>query len=201
MKTFYFILCSLILLLGGCSHSKQVIVRGTPGTSIYTPNKEKLGFIGFDGTAKLKLHTGNCYYLSKSPQSDLYIPFAVDVRDGGTDENDALLWNYLGYTFILTTPISAIVHMCSQVDKPIKEQMTNEDLFAQYEDFYRQYTTTQQPAVATSNNSSVSFHQVKSGDTLGGIAKQYTISVEQLCQLNGISTTTQLHVGQMLKVR
>ncbi len=198
MKKFYFILCSLILLLGGCSHSKQVIVRGTPGTSIYTPDKEKLGSIGFDGTAKLKLHTGNCYYLSKSPQSDLYIPFAVDVRDGGTD--DALFLN-LGYVFILPTPICAIVQMCSQVDKPIKEQMTNEDLFAQYEDFYRQYTTTQQPAVATSNNSSVSFHQVKSGDTLGGIAKQYAISVEQLCQLNGISATTELHIGQILKVR
>lgn len=198
MRKFYFVLCSLVLLLGGCSHSKQVIVRGVPGTSIYTPDKEKIGFIGFDGTAKLRLHTGNCYYLSKSPQSDLYIPFAVDVRDGGSDDASGLV---LAYAFIYPIPICAIAHMCSQVDKPIKEQMTNNDLFAQYEDFYRQYSATQQPADATTNNGSVSFHQVKSGDTMESIAKQYGVGVEQLCQLNGINTTTQLHVGQMLKVR
>lgn len=195
----FILLAALTLLVSSCSHFKNVIVHGTPGTDVYTPDKSWKGKIGPDGTAKLKLTSEYCYYLSKAPNSDLYIPFAIDVRDGEMDNVNFAPIISLTSGFLL--PIGITIAACSQVDKPIKEQMTNNDLFAQYEDFYRQYGATQQPAVTTTNNGSVSFHQVKSGDSLGGIAKQYEISIEQLCQLNGISTTTPLHIGQMLKVR
>ncbi len=199
MKYIYFILLTAFtLFISSCSHYKNVIVRGAPGTEIYRYDKKwRYGTIGPDGTVKLKLTSENSYYLSKAPGSDLYVPFAVDVRDGGLDEPGV-------FPLFVIPPVNYFCFLWaipSQADKPIKEQMTNNDLFAQYEEFYRQQRATQLPDVATSRSSNAPFHQVKSGDTLGAIAKLYGVSVEEICQLNGISATTQLLVGQMLRVR
>ncbi len=45
----------------------------------------------------------------------------------------------------------------------------------------------------------IAYHTVKSGDTLGRIAKKYGISVAQLCRLNSISSTTILKIGRRLR--
>lgn len=57
--------------------------------------------------------------------------------------------------------------------------------------------------VATSSNESgdSKYHKVRSGDTLGAIARRYGTTVSRLCQLNGIRPTTTLHIGRTLKVR
>jgi LysM repeat protein/lysophospholipase L1-like esterase len=52
---------------------------------------------------------------------------------------------------------------------------------------------TVRPGVAT--------HTVRSGDSLWGIANTYGTTVEALCQLNGISRSATLQVGQVLRVR
>jgi LysM repeat protein len=44
-------------------------------------------------------------------------------------------------------------------------------------------------------------HSVRSGDTLWGISQRYGVSIERLCQLNGISRNTTLDIGQVLKLR
>lgn len=44
------------------------------------------------------------------------------------------------------------------------------------------------------------FHEVKKGDFLYKIAKNYGVSVNQLCQLNGIRRNQLLYVGQKLRV-
>ena len=46
----------------------------------------------------------------------------------------------------------------------------------------------------------MSTHTVKSGDTLGRIAKTYGISVQELADLNGIKDINKISVGQSLKV-
>lgn len=42
-------------------------------------------------------------------------------------------------------------------------------------------------------------HRVKQGETLSSIAKKYKTSVRELCRLNGISETSKLRIGQILK--
>lgn len=59
--------------------------------------------------------------------------------------------------------------------------------------------TAQQPATEKKANGEPVYHRIKSGDTLSGIAKQYGISISQLCELNNISKTTILRIGRSLR--
>ena len=43
------------------------------------------------------------------------------------------------------------------------------------------------------------YHRIKSGDTLGAIAKRYGTTVSKLCELNGITRTTVLRLGRSLR--
>lgn len=45
------------------------------------------------------------------------------------------------------------------------------------------------------------YHTIKSGDTLGGIARKYHTSVRSICRLNGISEKTTLRIGKKLRVK
>jgi murein DD-endopeptidase MepM/ murein hydrolase activator NlpD len=47
----------------------------------------------------------------------------------------------------------------------------------------------------------VQYHTIRSGDTLGAIARKYGTSVSRICQLNGIKSTTILSIGRRLRVR
>ena len=42
---------------------------------------------------------------------------------------------------------------------------------------------------------------IKSGDTLGALAKKYNCTVEQLCEWNGIKNADQISVGQKLDIK
>ena len=67
------------------------------------------------------------------------------------------------------------------------------------------------PAVVNSGSTSYSYsadagatgdiryHKVRQGDTLSKISRMYHVSIDRLCQLNGISRTTTLRIGQVLK--
>ncbi|MDR1719681.1 MAG: peptidoglycan DD-metalloendopeptidase family protein [Dysgonamonadaceae bacterium] len=48
-------------------------------------------------------------------------------------------------------------------------------------------------------NQGTVYHRIKSGDTLGKIAKKYGVSINQLCRLNNIKSTTTLRVGRTLR--
>lgn len=52
---------------------------------------------------------------------------------------------------------------------------------------------------ASEGNFSVRYHKIKKGDTLGRISRIYHVSIDRLCQLNGIKRTTILRPGQVLK--
>jgi len=45
------------------------------------------------------------------------------------------------------------------------------------------------------------YHRIRSGDTLGAIARRYRTYVSTLCKLNGIRSTTILRIGRNLRVR
>lgn len=46
----------------------------------------------------------------------------------------------------------------------------------------------------------VKHYKVKSGDTLGAIAKRNGVSLKQLCELNNITTRTTLNIGRTLRI-
>ena len=45
------------------------------------------------------------------------------------------------------------------------------------------------------------YHRIKSGDTLGAIARRYGTTATNICRLNGIKSTTILRLGKSLRVR
>lgn len=53
--------------------------------------------------------------------------------------------------------------------------------------------------IYTSSNSQMVYHRVKSGDTLGKIARIYGTTVNELCRLNGIKSTAMLRLGQSIR--
>lgn len=53
----------------------------------------------------------------------------------------------------------------------------------------------------TSSSSSRQYYTVKSGDMLGTIARKYHTTVNALCKLNGIKSSSILRIGQKLRVR
>jgi murein DD-endopeptidase MepM/ murein hydrolase activator NlpD len=52
--------------------------------------------------------------------------------------------------------------------------------------------------IYTSSTNQTAYHRIKSGDTLGAIARRYGTSISNLCRLNGISKTTTLKIGRSL---
>ncbi len=45
------------------------------------------------------------------------------------------------------------------------------------------------------------YHTIRSGDTLGALARKYGTTVSAICRLNGIKSTTTLRIGRRLRVR
>ncbi len=65
---------------------------------------------------------------------------------------------------------------------------------------------TNPPTAPTANNNSKGnsgnkYHTVKRGDTLSSIAAKNRTTVSKLCKMNKIKTTTNLKIGQKIKVR
>lgn len=54
--------------------------------------------------------------------------------------------------------------------------------------------------IYTSSNSQMVYHKIRSGETLGHVARKYGTSVTELCRLNGLSKTTVLRIGQSIRV-
>jgi murein DD-endopeptidase MepM/ murein hydrolase activator NlpD len=53
--------------------------------------------------------------------------------------------------------------------------------------------------IYTSSTNQMVYHRVKSGDTLGAIARKYGTTVGELCRLNGIKSTSTLRIGQSIR--
>lgn len=45
------------------------------------------------------------------------------------------------------------------------------------------------------------YHKIRSGDTLGALARKYHTSVKEICAMNKIKSTTTLKIGRVLRVR
>lgn len=53
--------------------------------------------------------------------------------------------------------------------------------------------------IYTSSSNQMVYHRVKSGETLGKIARMYGTTVNELCRLNGLKSTSTLRIGQSIR--
>lgn len=75
-------------------------------------------------------------------------------------------------------------------------------IYAKYEqDFGDEEEVARQEEAERKAAAAVQYHTVRSGDTLGALARKYGTSVSRLCQLNGIKSTSVIRIGQRLRVR
>ncbi|MBQ0015839.1 MAG: LysM peptidoglycan-binding domain-containing protein [Bacteroidales bacterium] len=51
------------------------------------------------------------------------------------------------------------------------------------------------------NKTTQNIYRIKSGDTLGKIARKHGTTVQKLCRLNGLKETSVLQIGQKIKLR
>lgn len=65
------------IMVTGCSTSEKLTITGTPGTVVYSPQKEPLGTINSDSKLRLKLDSDAYYgYLyTRNDSLDLWVPF------------------------------------------------------------------------------------------------------------------------------
>jgi len=72
----------------------------------------------------------------------------------------------------------------------------NASTFDDYYVFHKNKVTTNNKFAA---GNGVVYHRIKSGDTLGAIARKYGTTVTNLCRLNGIKSNKTLRIGSTLR--
>jgi murein DD-endopeptidase MepM/ murein hydrolase activator NlpD len=71
------------------------------------------------------------------------------------------------------------------------QELLTVDAFVLTKDYFKEIISMKDAA----------YHKIRPGDTLSGISAKYGTSVARICQLNGMSKNTVLHVGKSLRVR
>ncbi len=86
------------LTLQSC-YTQQFVVKGAPGTEIYSPSGELKTVIDDSGEGQVKLSRNkevrrnegdySCFYTAKAPGSNIQVPFALDYKDNKSRD---LIW-------------------------------------------------------------------------------------------------------------
>lgn len=77
------LVCAILIgIASSCTSMHKIVVAGTPNTLIYTPGGDLIATIDNSGKAKIDLEADAyyAYLLSKSPSSNLLVPFALDYK-------------------------------------------------------------------------------------------------------------------------
>ena len=69
------------------------------------------------------------------------------------------------------------------------------------QDFEDQIANEEQDKKEAAEKAAMKYYKIRSGDTLGAIARRHGTTVANLCRLNGIKSTTILRIGRSLRVR
>ena len=118
----------LIFAISACS-TRLVTITGIPGTTIYDLYKNEIGKIGEDGTVKTRLDSEISYYLSKAPNSEIYVPFATDIKDNYNafdNHRNCVLLSYLAGMFLSLGTVGLSVPIFYQKDKPLDANANND---------------------------------------------------------------------------
>ena len=69
------------------------------------------------------------------------------------------------------------------------------------QDFEDEIANEEQDKKEAAKKAAMKYYKIRSGDTLGAIARRHGTTVANLCRLNGIKSTTILRIGRSLRVR
>ncbi len=69
------------------------------------------------------------------------------------------------------------------------------------QDFEQEIALEEEIRQAEAERAAMRYHTIRSGDTLGAIARKYGTTVTNICRLNNIKSTTVLQIGRKLRVR
>ncbi len=69
------------------------------------------------------------------------------------------------------------------------------------QDFEAEFAADDADRKAAEAKAAMRYHTIRSGDTLGALARKYGTTVSNICRLNGIKSTTTLRIGRKLRVR
>lgn len=69
------------------------------------------------------------------------------------------------------------------------------------QDFDDEIANEEQDKQEAAEKAAMKYHKIRSGDTLGAIARRHGTTVANICRLNGIKSTTILRIGRSLRVR
>lgn len=69
------------------------------------------------------------------------------------------------------------------------------------QDFEDELANEEQDKKEAAEKAAMQYHRIRSGDTLGAIARRYGTTVTNICRMNGIKSTTTLRIGRNLRVR
>ena len=91
-------------------------------------------------------------------------------------------------------------------DFPNQDIVSDSYLFVRGDNRYAYQRTRALAAVksgksgaAEAEKSAIRYHKIRKGDTLARISRLYHVSIDRLCQINGIKRTTTLRIGQVLR--
>ena len=68
------------------------------------------------------------------------------------------------------------------------------------QDFDDEIANEEQDKKEAAEKAAMKYHRIKSGDTLGAIARRYGTTVNNICRMNNIKSTTVLRIGRSLRV-
>ncbi len=69
------------------------------------------------------------------------------------------------------------------------------------QDFEDEIANEEQDKKEAAEKAAMRYHRIRSGDTLGALARKYGTTVGNICRMNGIKSTTILRIGRTLRVR
>ena len=69
------------------------------------------------------------------------------------------------------------------------------------QDFDDEIANEEQDKKEAAKKAAMKYYKIRSGDTLGAIARRHGTTVANICRLNGIKSTTILRIGRSLRVR
>ena len=106
----------------------------------------------------------------------------------------------------LSKQIGEVINPEFMFDFPNQDIVADSYLFVRGANRYAYQRTRALAAVKSGKSgaqeaekSAIRYHKIRKGDTLGRISRQYHVSIDRLCQLNGIKRSTTLRIGQILK--
>lgn len=69
------------------------------------------------------------------------------------------------------------------------------------QDFEDEIANEEQDKKEAAEKAAMKYYKIRSGDTLGAIARRHGTTVSNICRLNGIKSTTVLRIGRSLRIR